>query len=241
MSLGARLMNVFAAPGELFEALRQSGFSVANWLVPGTLVAFLGILSTLIVFSEPALIEQVQAMQDKAYDQAVADGKMTQEQAEQVREMMRGVGVTIMRVGGAVWMTLAAFVSPLWWAFLGWLIGRFVFRAPVGFLRLLEVTGLANLILGVGYIVGMFMQLGLGNISAGPHLATFLESFDVMNRGHLALSVANVFNLWQVVVIGLGFARFFGRPFVPVLLVWFGVWAGYKAVAVLLRLVQLAL
>lgn len=241
MSLGSRLVNVFAAPGELFEAIRNSARSLANWLVPSALVAVLGIVATLVVFGDAALVQQALAMQDKAYEQAVAEGKMTPEQVEQVREMMQNVGIIMMRVGGSVWMLLAAFVAPLWWALLGWLIGRWVFRAEAGFLKVLEVMGLASLIGGVGYIVGMFIQMGLGRLGAGPHLATLVDPFDPTNRAHIALAAANVFALWQVGVTGLGLATLFGRRVAPVLGVWFVVWAGYKAIAVLLRLVQFAL
>lgn len=240
MSLGTRLINVFAAPGELFAAVAASRFSLANWLVPAFLVGLVGAIAALVIFSQPALVQEVREMQDREIQKRVDAGKMPPEAAEQARQVMQGIGLTIMRVAAAVGAGVAAVVGPLWWGFVGWLVARLAFRAPLGYLRAVEVAGLASLVSILGALVGMFMAVGFGRLMAGPHLGVLVSEFDVSNRLHLALAAVNVFSLWQVALLGLGLSRLIQRPFVPVGVAVFAVWAGYKLIAVVLKLAQFA-
>src|SRR6516162_4011560 len=83
MSLAGRLMNVFAAPGEVFEEVRIRPPSVANWLVPMLIFAVVGTIGAFIMFSQPAIIQQIHEQQAAAMDKQVKDGKLTQAQADQ--------------------------------------------------------------------------------------------------------------------------------------------------------------
>ena len=42
ISLAARLLNVFAIPGEVFAGVRASRISIGNWLVPTLLLVVVG-------------------------------------------------------------------------------------------------------------------------------------------------------------------------------------------------------
>jgi len=44
-SLAGRLLNVFAAPGDVFDGLKTANSSVANWLVPILIVMLVTITS----------------------------------------------------------------------------------------------------------------------------------------------------------------------------------------------------
>jgi 3-oxoacyl-[acyl-carrier protein] reductase len=59
MSLAARLLNVFAIPGEVFEGVKASRFCVGNWLLPALLSAAVGVLTIIVVFSQPSIQRQV--------------------------------------------------------------------------------------------------------------------------------------------------------------------------------------
>ncbi len=48
-SLAGRLLNVFAAPGEVFEEVKATPPSVANWLVPVIIYAVVGAISVCMV------------------------------------------------------------------------------------------------------------------------------------------------------------------------------------------------
>ncbi|HZL43606.1 MAG TPA: hypothetical protein VFD66_10055, partial [Verrucomicrobiae bacterium] len=88
MSLAARLMNIFATPGEVVEDIRRSRPSTANWLVPSLLYGLIGAISMILTLSQPTMIEQIRAQQVKPIEAKVAAGKMTRAQADQAIAMM---------------------------------------------------------------------------------------------------------------------------------------------------------
>ena len=59
MSLAARLLNVFAIPGDVFEEVKATRASVGNWLAPVILSAVVGAISAIVIFSQPAIQQQL--------------------------------------------------------------------------------------------------------------------------------------------------------------------------------------
>ena len=59
MSLTARLFNVFADPGEVFEEVKNGKPSAANWMVPALVFALAGVISVVVIFSQPAIVQQI--------------------------------------------------------------------------------------------------------------------------------------------------------------------------------------
>ncbi len=86
MSLAARLENIYAVPGDVFAEIRAAGPSVANWLVPVLIACAVGVASVFVVFSQPAIQQQIREKQsaamEKRFGEMVKAGKMTQEQAD---------------------------------------------------------------------------------------------------------------------------------------------------------------
>src|SRR5580765_3525426 len=84
MSLGARLMNVFAGPGDVFEEVVKGPPAVANWLVPALLLCLVGIVSTFVIFSQDSIIQQVREQQERVMQKKLE--KLPQAQREQILE-----------------------------------------------------------------------------------------------------------------------------------------------------------
>jgi hypothetical protein len=87
MSLAARLTNVFVAPGEVFAEVKDSPPTPANWVAPMIIAMVAGIIYTMVVFSQPAVIQGMKEAREKQMQQQVAAGKMTQKQADAATEM----------------------------------------------------------------------------------------------------------------------------------------------------------
>src|SRR4051794_23162254 len=87
-SITARLLNVFAVPAEVFEEVRTSLFSVSNWVLPLILSALVGAVSAFVIFSQPAILQQIREQQAKGIDQKIKEGKVTQAQADQYTAMI---------------------------------------------------------------------------------------------------------------------------------------------------------
>jgi hypothetical protein len=245
-SLPARLMNVFASPGEVFDEVKAVRASAANWLVPALTASLVGVVASFIMFSQPAIVQQIQEQQERAmrqkFDQQVAAGKMTQAQEDQMVEMMeKYTGPTMMKIFGAVGSVLTSFARVFWWGLILWLLGRWMLKKEFGYLKAAEVAGLASMIAVLGGIVALLMIVNFGKLSATPSLAFTVSDFDLKRRSHLLLGAANLFTFWQVTVMAIGLARLASVPFARALLPVLGFWIVWTVLLVLSGLGQFAL
>jgi hypothetical protein len=225
MSLAGRLLNVFAAPGEVFDGVKAAGLSNANWLLPAVLLIVASWISAFLIFSQPAIRQQVSAMTNQAIDRMVEKGKLPADRAEQARqtsEKMPGMSDTL---GAAVGPVFTALVTPFWWGQVLWLGGK-VLKGDFSCMKAVEAAGLANMILVLGVLVRTLLVLLTGNLFASPGLGLFvLKDFDPQNVVHSLLSVVNVMVLWLLLVRAIGLARLRSAS-VGKAAVWvFGIWA----------------
>jgi len=224
-SLAGKLLNVFAAPGEVFDEIKVAAPSVANWLVPVLIYAVVGVISVCIMFAQPAIQQTVHDQQVKALDKQVQQGKMTQAQEDQALQIMdKFMGPTMLAVFGSVGMVIYGFVSVFGWALVLWLAGRWFLKARLDYLKVLEVTGLSSIIMVLGMVIGTLLAAILGRLYAGPSLALLVSNFDPTSRVHLLLGAANAIYLWHTGVLAIGLAKLSGGPMARAVAVIFGFW-----------------
>ncbi|MEI9865811.1 MAG: YIP1 family protein [Limisphaerales bacterium] len=224
-SLAARLFNVFTDPGEVFEGVKNSKSSPANWLVPAFLLAIAGAIAAFVIFSQPAIVQQIHDQQASAMDQQVKAGKITQAQADQALAMMdKFAGPAMLKIFGGVGAVFAAFVHIFWWAFILWLMARLVLKTKIPFMKTTEVVGLAAMILVLGAIVNTLLTIITGKLGITLSPALALSNYDLKNKFHALLAAFNVFNLWLAWVSASGLSRLadapFGKSLVIVLIYW---------------------
>jgi Yip1 domain len=242
MSLGGRLMNIFAAPDEVFSAIKIAPASVANWLAPMLIYAVAGVVATFIMFSQPAILQQIHEQQAAALDKQVKDGKMTQAQEDQALQMMEKFsGPTMMKVFGSVGSIVGSAVHVIWWAFILWLMAALFLKTKVPFQKMVEVAGVATMILVLGAVVTVLLTVITAKLGITLSPALLVSNYDMKNKAHLALAALNVFSIWQLVVLAIGLARLTGTAFARSLLVLAIYWAVYCAFCILVGMGQLAL
>src|SRR5438552_3667032 len=101
MPLGGRLMNVFTGPGEVFEEVRKGPPSTANWLLPIVLWCLVGIVSTFVVLSQDAIVQQIKEQQERAMQKKLE--KLPKERREEIMELAeKWSSPTLMKIGGSV-------------------------------------------------------------------------------------------------------------------------------------------
>ncbi len=228
MSLAARLLNVFAIPGEVFAGVKASRVSVANWLVPALLSAVVTVLTAIALVSQPAIQKQMHEVterQAKALDQQVKAGKVQQADADRVLAFTRGITAPptlkfLASMGGAVIGVARVF----WWAFVLWLLARVVLRASLGYVKTLEVTGLALMISVLGAIVMLLLMVNLPRLFATTNLALAVSDFDPSRKSPLLLIAANVFSIWLMGVLGVGLSKLANVPFLRAAWFVFAAW-----------------
>jgi hypothetical protein len=207
MSLAGRLLNVFAAPGEVFDAVKAASLSNANWLLPAVLLIVASWISAFLIFSQPAVRQQMSELADKKIDRLVEKGKMPGDQAEKAKSTAEKIAVTAAALSATFGALVAAFALPFWWGLILWLGGK-VLKGDFSYMKAVEAAGLANMILALEVLVRTLLVLITGNLFATPGLGLLvLKDFDPQNVVHSLLSVVNVMVLWLLLVRAIGLAR----------------------------------
>jgi hypothetical protein len=231
-SLPGRLLNVFAAPGEVFDGIKSTPPSVANWLVPAILFIVLSWLSAGLIFSQPAIRQQISELSTKAIDRQVEKGKISSTQAEQARAAAERFGGIGYKIGAVVAPIFAAFASPFFGGLILWLVGSFALKGPFPYMKAVEVAGLANMILALSVIVKTLLILITGNLFASPSLALVVKDFDPQNPVHSLFVMLDVMVLWLLVVRSIGLARVSGASFGKAAAWIFGIWIAFMGVII---------
>lgn len=234
MSLGARLLNVFAIPGDVFEEINTSPVKTGNWLVPALIAAIIGALTAIIIFSQPAILQKVREQQAQALDKQVKAGALTRAKADQLLVTMDKILTpTLIKVVGSVGATIGGFVRLFWLGLVLWLLGRWFLKAQFGYMKAVEIAGLASMISVLGMVVTMLLVINFGKLTSTPSLALAVSDFDTSNKKHLLLAAMNVFDFWMLGVLAAGLARLARVPFARAAFLMLGYWVIAGAVQIL--------
>jgi hypothetical protein len=91
-------------------------------------------------------------------------------------------------------------------------MARFVLGTPLGFLRMLEIAGLAALILALNNLITMQLAVHFQSMERTLSPTLFLTDFNPRNQGHALLSALNVMMLWYFTVLSIALARLTSKP-----------------------------
>jgi hypothetical protein len=226
-SLGSRLLNVFATPGEVFQEVKTTPPSTANWLVPGLILIAISWVAAWVIFSQDSIKHQMSEITDQAIQKQAEKTHMSEQQAEQMRvvgEKWAGIVAKIIAVMAPL---VEAFVTPFLWGVIIWLVGAKVLKGDFPYMKAVEVVGLANMIVVLDAIVKTLLIVGMGNVYASPSLVLLVKEFDPQNTTHSLLALVNVMTFWLLAVRASGLARLSGVSFTKAALWVFGIWAAY--------------
>jgi hypothetical protein len=228
MSVAARLLNVFAIPGEVFAEVKAGRICAWNWLMPVLLSAVVAVLAVIVIVSQPAFERQRQdltARLTKALDQQVKADKVKQADADRVLALVQTVTEAgTLKVLGGTAAALAVVVRLFWWAFVLWLLGRVFLKVRFGYPKALEVAGLGLMISVLGTVVILLLTVNLPTLFAAPRLALTASDVDLSRGSPLLLVAANVFAFWLMGVLSVGLAKLAGAPFLRAAWLVFAAW-----------------
>jgi hypothetical protein len=240
-SLAARLLNIFAAPGEVFEEVKAAPSTASNWLVPTVLSAVVGVLASFLIFSQPAIVQQLHEQQTKAIDQQVKAGKMSQADADKALPLIeKFTGPAMLKIFGSVGAVVGSFVRLFWWALVLWLAGKLFLKVNLSYLKAAEVAGLATMISMLGGIVALLLTVNLGKLFSSPSLALAVSDFDAQKKSHLLLGALNVFSFWFIGVMSSGLACLAGVPFGRAMFLMLSYWVLQELALIFCGLGQMA-
>ena len=219
MPLGERFLNVLVAPGELFEYLKASRFAASNWLVPALIYVVVGWICATVVLRQDWVKPQMLALQEQGLQQQVERGKLTQEQANQALPMLEKYALVGATVSGYALPLLMGLAGPFLWGLWLWLVGTKILGGRFGYLKAVEVAGLAALIAALGLVVKTLLILIRGDLLAAPSAILLIADYDPSNAWHAFAGLVDVMAVWGLVIRSMGIGRLAGRS-TGVVAVW---------------------
>jgi hypothetical protein len=227
-SLTSRLINVFVAPGEVFAEVKNGPINHANWWVPAVLFMVASWMAGALIFSQPAIKQQLADVQERALQQHfqpyVDSGKMTQAQADQAKAQATKFAGMGQMAGVFISPIFQAAITPFWGGFILWLGGLLIFRQRFAYLKAVEVVGLTLGVLAVGAIVRGLFCTATGNMFASAGPVMFVKDFKPSNPLHTTLLTVDIFVVWGVMLRAVGLAKLGDTSFIKAAAWVLGVW-----------------
>jgi hypothetical protein len=234
-SLTDRLTNVIAAPGEVFEEIKNAPVRASNWLVPLVLACIATAVYLCIAFSQPAVLQSMQEQRIHAMQKKVAAGKITQAQADQYGAMTeKFLTPTMLKIfgGGAAILAMVAGLFLMGLAI--WLALKCCTPGTLGYMKVIEICGLALVIDVPQKILRILLVSWKENLLATASPTLFLANPSTTNKADVFLSMIDVVDFWWLAVLSLGVSKVASIRYRTAAFITFGVWFGFRIVAALL-------
>lgn len=213
----ARVLNVLAMPGHVFEEVRASRHSVWNWLVPLPAYAVSLALFAAVFLSVPSVQKlwteqqsKMRAAQTSSLADAVKSGTITQAKADEALASLDQFSKPrVMQALALGFGFLFGVARTFWWTAALWFLARAVIKQPVRFFKMLEVVGLASVVAIIGNLAVVALTLDFGK-TFGDGFNLTATDFASKNHQTLLALVQNTLNFWLIAVLGTGLARLTG-------------------------------
>lgn len=238
-----KMVGIFTEPGNIFENISKFELKASNWVIPVILVIVFSIASQFFVMSNPQIkydiIEKQMKKVEKNFEDAVAEGNMTQEQADQYlsstrerMENMTGSGTQV--VINAVSITVVTFIMFFIVSGFFFLLAKFALKGEGSYSIALSAYGLPYYILILQAIVVTILSLLMNKLVTGVSIATFMDVEKTEIMGYI-LSKIDIFSIWFYTLVSIGFAKLFkASNSTKYFIMVFGSWIGFSIIFFLL-------
>ncbi|MEA2031207.1 MAG: YIP1 family protein [candidate division Zixibacteria bacterium] len=187
------LIEIFYRPSEFFEELKNH---------PKVLVPYIALAVLLTGFFYLAVDFIIAMQMDMKQVQIVFEGG--QFSAEQMKMMMYYQTI----IGGVLTMLL----TPLLIAALGLFWGNFVFGLKVSFKKVLSVVLFGEFLYTVGLMAHLPIMFAKDTFQVSFSPAVLVSNLGVQSFWYILLDKFSIFQIWEIVVVGIGLSIFYKIP-----------------------------
>lgn len=186
------IIQVFYKPSQIFAELKEN----PRILVPYVL---LGLLMFGFVYLTSDLIFKLQ-MDNPAVREKLGEQQLTP-------QMIQGMKVWII-FGG----TAAVLIGPLLYSLIAQFWGNFVFAGKASFKQILSVVLYGEVLFFLGQWLLMPLIIAKQSLFVGFHLGVFMPVKDPTSMGYVAMTKIGLFNIWELIAVGIGLAIVYTFP-----------------------------
>jgi len=232
LSHSDKMVGIFTEPKKTFEIISKFPLKTIDWFLPVLLLFLMVSITRILVFSNEEIFfqmkqEQIQKTQ-KIFDDLVAKGQMTREQAEQGIEdakkridMGRGpVGYIIQTISILIIGFIFFFIVILVY----FIFARFILKGEGTYKSAMISDGLPAYISILQIVIASILSLAFGRLMYDTSVSSFMGMSKSTLAGFL-LSKVDPFSIWVYSVISIGFAKMFkSQSLVKYFIMVFGIW-----------------
>lgn len=210
ISIGDAMAGVFSEPGSTFQSVKQSSKN-NYWLIPLLILIVVSMLSSILVTRDEELTSEIKTQQKEAmkkrFDEAIKEGKMTKEQADeqlaQTEKMFGGSTFVIFGLIGSIAGVLVIFFikALIYWG------GLKIFKGAAGYTDIMNVLGLTALITAIQLVVDTVLAILMGKLlmNIGPVLLISKET--VSKDMYAFIANFDLINIWYTIIVGIGLSK----------------------------------
>lgn len=210
ISIGDAMAGVFSEPGNTFESVKVST-KKNYWLIPLLILIAVSMLSSLLVTRDEELTSEIKTQQKEAmkkrFDEAIKEGKMTKEQADEqldkTEKMFGGSTFVIFGLIGSIFGVLIIFFlkALVYWG------GLKLFKGSGSYTDMMNVLGLTSLIMAIQLIVDTVLAIIMGKLMMNIGPVLFIAKESVSKDMYVFIANFDLINFWYLVVVGIGLAK----------------------------------
>lgn len=224
-SLLARMVNVFAVPGEVFEDVLRSRPDWGNWFWPALVAFMVGFWGGSKLWSDPAVRQQMLRHQEATLNARVEAGRLTRERAdaalERVQELLES---PVMRVAAGGVAGVGSSLRFVAWGLALWGVSRWAFGSKVSFGRACEVAGLASLVGVLGSWLEFLLWTPGATAPLEPEGGGPGSTPAPLRAPATVVWVQSIFGFWQVAVMSVGLSKLARVPWARGFWLLMGLW-----------------
>ncbi len=227
-----RLVQALIKPKAAYDGLPTEPNKTPYWVVPVLILTAISIL--VIIIGQDVFMGAIQDQQAKGMQQAVEQGRMTQDQADQFMSNMGNSPIFLVSFYAIA--LLGPILTVVISALVFWLVGRFTAseegKPLTTFPAMLAVLGVASAVSIIESLVGSGIVLGTGSIQYGVDLQTAFGMVGQTSFLPALLKKFNLFTLWWLVVVAVGCSTLWRVRFQKAFAAVGGTWLVYTLIAV---------
>ena len=249
LSISDKIVGLFVEPSKLFSNLSKQKHAALDWAIPLVLLILLAISIQFLIMNNPALKQQLvdeqMAVVQKMLDDAVAEGTLSQEQADQRydgaaerMDQQMGAGLIISIVSIIIVSLIFFFATTGIYV----LVIKFGLKGNGTYKDGLTAYGLPGYIMVLQLFITIILMLLMTDTKIGTDAAKIL-GYDVKQLPGYLLSYIDPIKIWFYVVVGIAFAKMFksentGIYIATMLGIWFLFGIGFFALAQVVPFLQ---
>lgn len=216
LSHSDKMIGIFSEPSSTFEKISKFPAKTIDWFLPILLLLVFVSISQIVIRTNPDLAYQIKQKQTEAMDKRLQDevqsGKITQEQANQQRDMAQeqmdkmsgGVGLVFQTIGILIFGFIMFFIMTG----IYFLLTKFVLKGEGTYNAAMVANGLTAYIGIVGIIIATIVSMLMGKLMPDTSVAS-LMGMNKLTIGGWLLAKLDIFTIWAYIILSIGLAKMF--------------------------------